>query len=379
MFNFNKNKQIVQQVKHEPASAEFFLAKNTYNFTDPYISETKNSYGYIFGQGNLYPQELLRLYSSSPIHSASINFKRILISGNGVEYDKTGLDTGKLIASEQLNYLFNENIEGITSDLVIHNRFYLEITWNSDFTKIIKIKRLPAETIRIAELDECRESFIFNYCWDWKQVGRFGLKQYPKFDCYNKKDRVQLFEYQCDTPGKKIYTLPSYRSCLEWVTLDSEMGIYHKANITNSLNPSLLIKFYNQPDTEEKKRAIRDSLESSFAGSANAGRCLTIFNADKDSAPDVTQLEPNKLDKTFIQLTDTIQRQVLYAHNVNPDLLGLKTPGSLGTNAGQLDSLLKQFIFTSINPNRKIIENVFNLFAALNGITNKFSLTQVQY
>lgn len=378
MFNIFKRTPIEQKIEFPKGLQEVSMARTiAYNFTDPYVSEMKNSLGYIFGTDNLYPQELLKLYSTSPIHSASLNYKRLLTAGNGVSSDINNLQVKDQVVASQLLSFFNKNIEKISADYFIHGRFYLEITWNSDFTKIIKVKSIGSEKIRYSDLNGSMEPVIYNYCWDWKQYTRFGIKKYPVFDLSNKKDNIQLFEYQCETPGRKLYTLPDYRSCLDWVNLDSEMGVYHKANITNSLNPSLLVKIYNNPESKEKKDAIRDGLNDSFSGAANTGRALVLFSSDKDSCPDVTQMEPNKLDESFLKLTDTIQRQILYAHNINPDLLGLKTPGSLGGNAGQLETIQKQFNFACILPAKRNIECVLNEIASYNGIYSHYTLPDV--
>ncbi len=219
----------------------------------------------------------------------------------------------------------NKAIKGLTYDYFIHNRFYLECTWNNDFTKIIKMKRLGAETIRIFDIDTDFEPISYMYCFD-------------------------------------------YRQAINWVGLDSDMGTYHKANIVNSLNPSLLVEFYNVPDTDEKKQQTLSNINASFAGPSNTGRAMVFFSPDKDSAPSVTQMEPNKLDKTFLGLTDTIQRQVLFAHNLNPDLMGLKTPGSLGQNAGQLEEIKNQFLNSVIIPAQNEIENEINYLASFNGL-----------
>lgn len=380
MFGFFKKQEpstTIDEIKTKPFGVDLSAHRATLNVTDPYVSEIKSTYGYNFGERNLYPQQLLRFYSTSPIHCAAINYKALLTSGEGIQTLDANLSLEKRIDAEQFKHFLNRSIEGLTYDMYLHSRFYLEVTWNPSYTKIINLKRIPAESIRIFDVDKTFEATEYIYCFDWRQPGRFGTTKYAKFNPEDKKNRVQLYEYQQDIPGKKLYTLPSYRSCLDWVSLDSQMGVYHTANISNSLNPSLIVKFYSTPDTDEKKREIRDSLVNSFGGAANAGRVMTMFSPDKDSAPDVEQLEPSKLDKSFLSLTDTIQRQILYAHNINPDLLGLKTPGSLGTNGGQLEEIKNQFKYSVIRPVKKIIQDEINYLASFNGLSNCFVLADV--
>ena len=344
------------------------------NLSSPYLSEIKNSYGYIFGDRNLYPQQLCELYINSPLNAACLNYKKLLTVGEGLQFDTTNLTLDKQITGQQLNFFFQDMIDDLAMDYFVHNRFYIEITWNPSFTKIIKMKHINAEKIRVFDLDQMMEPVAYKYCWDWKMVGRFGTVNYPKFCAENKTDTVQLFEYSGPSVGKKIYSLPTYGSALNWAYLDAQMGQFHKANIQNGLNPSLVVKFPNNPDTKDKMDAVRQSLVDSFAGSANAGRVMTVFAKDRENLPDIEQLPANMLDKSFLQLTDVVQRQIAFAHNINPDLLGMKTPGSLGQNAGQIEEIKKQFVYSTIRPAVKCLENNINYLASFNGVMNSFSI-----
>ena len=102
---------------------------------------------------------------------------------------------------------------------------------------------------------------------------------------------------------------------------------------------------------------------------------MVTFSDGKELAPTVTQMEANKLDKTFLQLTDTIQRQICYAHSIDPQLLGLKTPGSLG-NSGELEYAYGIFNSAVIQPAQKDIENIFNQFIGINGLGVKMTLNE---
>jgi hypothetical protein len=86
-------------------------------------------------------------------------------------------------------------------------------------------------------------------------------------------------------------------------------------------------------------------------------------------------MQPNQLDKTFLSLTDTIQRQICYGHNIDPMLLGLKTPGSLG-NSTSLPYAFDIFNQSVIQPAQMDIENILNYFLSLNGMTIKIKLKE---
>ncbi len=87
-------------------------------------------------------------------------------------------------------------------------------------------------------------------------------------------------------------------------------------------------------------------------------------------------MDPNKLDATFLSLTDTIQRQICYSHQLDPQLLGLKTPGSLG-NSGDFIYSFNLFNQTIIQPAQRELESIFNTFIAINGIGSKLRFNDV--
>lgn len=372
-FFTNKSKVVTEVIQPKQFNTELQTFGINYDYSQPIEFLNKTNRGYLFGVNGMFPQELNRLYNQSPLHSAIINFKKLLTTGNGYDILGAPVDTKGLIALNQLTNQFDSLLNEMSLDLFMHSRICLKITWNSDNTRIIKVERISPEKIHISELNDHMEPIEYYYNWDWSYQGKYPTVRYPKFDKFNKKDRVQLMMYQVSSPGMRLYAEPSYQSALNWVVLDSEMSTYHKANITNSVNPSLLIQYFEKPGTQEEKRQVLNDLNGSFAGARKTGRSMITFSDGKDLAPTVTQMEANKLDKTFLSLTDTIQRQISYSHQIDPQLLGLKTPGSLG-NSGDFLYAYNLFNQTVIQPAQKDIELIINDLLTINGITAKIKL-----
>ena len=339
-------------------------------YQDNYQDLYKSGRGYLFGSDGFFPNTLNILYHASPLHSSILNFKKLLTVGNEYEVIGNSKDIKEIITTNQLLSQFDLMMDEIAMDYFIHSRIYLKITWNSDNTKILKIKRISPEKVRINELDEEMEPTSFLYSWDWCNQSKYKVTKYPKFDQSNTKDKIQLYQYQTTSPGQKLYSEPSYKSALGWVVLDAEMCEYHKANIIHSINPSMLIQYYEKPGTKEEKQQVLFDLNNSFAGARKTGRAMVTFSDSKELAPSVVQMEANKLDKTFLQLTDTIQRQIAYSHQLDPQLLGLKTPGSLG-NSGDFIYSFNLFNQTIVQPAQRDLENIFNYFLAINKVSAK--------
>lgn len=344
------------------------------DYSQPIEYTPKTARGYLYGVNGMFPQELNRLYHQSPLHSAILNFKRLLTTGNG--YSIIGnLDGMQMILLNQLTLQFDEFLNDISMDYFIHSRICLKITWNSDNSKILKLERISPEKIRINNVNENHKPTSFLYNWDWMQTTRYETIEYAAFDTYNKKDKCQIYQYEMKSPGMRLYAEPTYQSGLNWVVLDSEMSQYHKANILNSVNPSILLQYYEKPGTQEEKQQVLYDLNTSFAGARKTGRAFVTFSDGKDLAPTVTQMEANKLDKTFLSLTDTIQRQIAYSHQIDPSLMGLKTPGSLGNSSEKADSY-KIFNASVIQPAQSTIEYILNNFIKINGLGVKIKLNE---
>lgn len=372
LFNFlNINKQPITETKKVNTTG--ISSFEMYRSTDSAIPVQKTGQkGYT---KEVEPRLLAELYTQSPLHSSIINFKKLLTSGQGYSVNDDNLDMTNKISLNQLTNQFDSMLNEISMDLFIYNTIAIEVTWNKDNTKIIKLERIEPNKLNISELNDKMQPLSFIYNFDWDFPSKYTTKHYPAFDVHNKKDKVQLYYYQVETPGMKIYTVPSYSSAINWIKIDKSMADYHTANIDNSLNPGMLIQFPYSPESAEEKTKILQDINQSFAGAKKAGRAMINFGADKESLPIITQLEPNKLDKTFVALTDTIQRQVCYAHGLDPQLLGLKTPGSLG-NSGDFMYSFNLFNSSVIQPSQIIIENILNKFISTNGILSKIKLNE---
>ena len=56
------------------------------------------------------------------------------------------------------------------------------------------------------------------------------------------------------------------------------------------------------------------------------------FAESKDQAPEVTQITPNSSDKMWLEMGAAVQQAILTSHQISsPELLGIITPGGLGT------------------------------------------------
>jgi hypothetical protein len=90
---------------------------------------------------------------------------------------------------------------------------------------------------------------------------------------------------------------------------------------------------------------------------------LTFANS-KDEAPEITTISPNGSDKMWIEMAAAVQQAILTSHQISsPELLGIITPGGLGTP----DHLEAQDHFQHLvikpiqNEIKKVFEKMLNL------------------
>jgi len=351
---------------------------------DPYIEFYRGSGPVYFGQDNLYPQHLNDMYNRSALHSAIVDFKKELISGEGYEIEGIdSLDASQKIRLKQFqDFVDGERtlqkfIDDITFDYLIHGTIYNKLYWNSDKSKLLKVKRIDPAKMRVGTSKTDYESVNkYYYCFEWSEYGRFGWVELPPFDMTS-DEKIDILRSTIPST-LNWYCLPSYSSAANWINLDGDISLYHKSNIENSINPSMAIKYPEKPGSEEERRRILLNLKKQAQGAKNAGRSLIFFADGKDNLPEIETIQVSNIDKQFNVTSDHIQRNICYAHKINPLILGLKTPGSLG-NGAELDYAFDIFKEGVIKPAKKDIEEHINKLLSLKGLNVKIKLNEKQF
>ena len=390
LFGYEFSKQAAKldltniPTKREESSQSFNWYPRQQDYTQPAI-ERYNGNGYIyFGIDNLYPNVLNDLYNRSGLHSAIIDFKRNLISGAGYELEgEDGLTPMKKVELRQfVDLIDGENslqnaLNDIVLDYVIHSTVYFKVYWNSDKSRILKMKRVEPSKLRIGvNPKDMEEVNRYYYCFDWKNYGQYPMTEIPKFSLDKNNNRVEIYRYINKNPTVNWYTLPQYSSGTNWMHLDAEVSNYHKSNIENAINPSMALKFYKLPANEEEKRDILTSIKKNFQGSSNTGRAMVFFADSKETAPDIEPIAVSNIDKQFSVTADQIQRNICYSHKMNPEIMGLKISGNLG-NSNDLGQSMEIFNKSTIQPAQRDIEQIINSFLYINKIPVTFRLNEM--
>jgi DNA-binding Lrp family transcriptional regulator len=321
----------------------------------PIFKENKTK-GYItYGLDNLYPQELIRLYNSSPKHNAIINQKAAYIVGASTDI-KGANTTDIAITQDFLNninaYEDFENLKSkLAQDYELFDGFAVEVIWNKAKTKPAEYYHLPFQNVRLGK--ECAY-----YSEDWTNQ-RAEVCEYPFFNA-NTRENKQVFYFKLYRAGQKEYPLPSYIGALRYIEIDSEIQNWHFNSIKNGFSAQTLIQFFKGIPTPEEMRMTERRFKSQKTGTHNAGGMIIGYNEPSERPAEITNLQPSDFDKQFLQLNDTVRDEIFVGHRIsNPVLFGISTAGALGQR-NELIEAYELFQQAYIEPRQKQFDAALN-------------------
>ena len=308
-----------------------------------------------YGLDNLYPQELIRLYNSSPKHNAIINQKAAYIVGANT--DIKGKNTQDVAITEDFLSNINayEDFENLKSklaqDFELFDGFAVEVIWNKAKTKPAEYYHLPFQNVRLGK--NCAY-----YSEDWTNQ-RAEICEYPYFNA-NTRENKQVFYFKLYRAGQKEYPLPSYIGALRYIEIDSEIQNWHFNSIKNGFSAQTLIQFFKGIPTPEEMRITERRFKSQKTGTHNAGGMIIGYNEPSERPAEITNLQPSDFDKQFLQLNDTVRDEIFVGHRIsNPVLFGISTAGALGQR-NELIEAYELFQQAYIEPRQKQFDAALN-------------------
>lgn len=318
-----------------------------------------------FGSDNKFGEYLIELYNSSALHNAIIENKSKILAGKSVKIKN--LETYSILEKTIINNIIENNIScdcnldevirRISKDYTLFSAFALEIIYNKTRDKIAEINHIDISKIRIGEMVNGKV-LNYYYCQDWSNRKHKPI-QISAYNTNNKhKDNSQLLYVKEYRTGCDYYSLPNYIGALNWIKIDAEISKFQLSNIQNGFAPTVAIN-YNSILPIEQMDVINKQLNQKYSGAHNAGKLLLTFSDGKDKAPEYKVLETSNMDTKFLQLSNSIQQNILSAHQItSPMLVGIKTEGQLG-GSNELEQAYKM-LENNIKKSRLLIEQSLN-------------------
>lgn len=356
----------------------------------PSITETRGKEYVSFGEDNLFPQELIDYRNRCSLHNAIIQSKALITAGKSVQIERIGSLTpyqeGQLARFMEAPFpqegTLHEVVAKMAWSLSEQGAIALQVLKDAvDPTRYSMMKVMDVSRVRSGKYED--DGYVHRYYWarDWKTAKDKDIKSYPAFGFGNKekkdKQSIDMVEvmYVCrKLTGMEYYGLPSYLPALPWVDINMQMGVFHKANLDNGMNPGMVIKFYKKPESEEQKRSIVSGIKSMFGGAKNTGKGMVFFSNGKEEAPDVEPIPTSGLDAQLLQLNEQLWQEIVTGHRVtSPMLLGIATPGKLGYSQ-ELEKAWNIYNTTVIRPEQLLIEQTLNKFFKAMGLPVKATI-----
>jgi DNA-binding CsgD family transcriptional regulator len=336
------------------------------------IETTKNNREWVlWGEDNLYPQFLLRLYYESAYNNGIIKQKANYLTAKGFEVigepeDKR--NAVKLFKNGTHQMDFNEVLEHCTFDLVLFDAFALKVTKsiNGGFAHM---EPVPVEQLRVSE-DKTR-FFVSN---NWKKSTP-EVYEYSALDWSDDKQSVGIFYYHAPSKdyelprnlsATNVYSKPEYLGAVKDILSDIEISGYHYYELVNGMKAGTLITFTNGEPEPTERANIEHEFKTGLTPNENAGGIMLHFVDTPEQKPDVQNLNGNDLDKRYLMTANAVKEKIFVGHGITtPALFGVSTPGQLGQKTELLVGF-QIFVKTWVRKKQMIIEQNFNyLFAEL--------------
>jgi hypothetical protein len=378
LFRFTASEPIKEETKDEIGN--FSVPRGSYHDSSELdIKENKSDHIYNFGRLNDFPRKLVDLYDTSPTNQAIVNRTALMIAGGDIEIEGEGSVFDMVHAISLKNFANSRQnlyqvLYQIAFDLKLHGRYGIECIWNEDHSKIVQIKRVDAEGIRVGLMENGE---VTSYYWseDWKDKKAKRVK-YAPFDKYGEESR-QLLYFQLIRSGHEVYGLPDYYASLKWIDLESQIGAHYLDSALNGFSPKLSVVFPAKPESEEIEDRIMKRLNEKYTGSLGK-KVIGIFAPRPELKPEFNPINVENLDKQYQVIDEQTQNKILTGHGVvSPMLFGIKTPGQLG-GSQELETAFSIYQSTVVSPYQDIIERSLNSILEASGSSLRFSLSEFE-
>jgi hypothetical protein len=352
----------------------------------PVFKEEKSKEWVIYGAErdgyyNNYPAYLLYLYNRSSKHNDFINGKVHYICGAGVGFDSDSLSiediarANDFINKENTNFdTLKDIVKKCVLDKKLFGGYYLEVIWNKAGNNF-ELLHFPYNNLRKA-----KDAEGYWYSKDWSKQKQTpedtDLEYIPLFDPEKPTSR-QIFVSKEYRPDLDAYPLPDYVASAVYAEVDVELSNYRLNAIKSGFNAGTILNFSNGRPTEEEKEEIEARLKEKFTGTDRANSLLISFSGNRETAPTIEHLTPQNVDAQLTELNDQVIQELIIGHHIpNPMLVGIKTPGELGSK-DQINDSYELYKSTYIIPNQREIEKDFNYLLKLKGFGNRIYLKEL--
>jgi len=326
------------------------------------IINTRTPWVY-YGPSNLAPQELIRLYNSSPTHRAAIMSKWFGVRGESISL-KNG-DDQRLLMANSIGESMYDIWQKATLDFILYGAVSLNIVWRKDRDQGFEIYYTDTSKLRAGRSDmhDRINDYYFSADWAFPKKEPFVPRRLPAFNITS-EEPSQIYYYTTHSVGNNYYATPTYWGAATAISTELEIYNWWFNSICNNLQPSLFVSINSGIPDPEQREDIYRTLTQKYGGSNSTSKLMLTFANSKEEAPEITQIATNGSDKMWIEMGASVQQAILTAHQISSaELLGISTPGALGSRDHlEAQDHFNRLVITPLQTEiKKVFEKLLNL------------------
>lgn len=345
-----------------------------------------------FGEDNLWPNELIRMADNSALHSAILDTKEKMISGDSIIYSDEGNEAENFLeeATEKWGGL-NKLIQRLSTDIAYFNSFYLNIQFNEGGS-IDTIKHTDYSFIRSGKMD-LKTRIVKEYWhsprWDIATHKRifspedqiYKPIEILAFDKKMMREKVsktngQLIVAKTYNPSTLYYSKPTYIGCINQIEISAKIANFHKNQLDNGMTGNLHLHLKQDlSDTTKRIKVLRD-LNEQYAGSNNAGRIFLTWGVGDANIPELNSINTSDVHKALSDLNTRTNEDIALAHQISRSIVGLDQNTGLG--GLEIANSLDMFQTVYVSPSQQLIEDTLNSILKFNGIKTTMKIERLR-
>ena len=292
------------------------------------------------------PEKLIGLAEMHPIHGAALEQKALDVAGTGWEWEpvfdgaeekeKEELDTWlRNLADPDRDETIDDIIFGAQQDLETIGHGVVEVARNSA-GEVQKLYGVAAHTTRfhkdgkkIAQGPSSRRTWFKR--WIPSQVDAKLNKDTGKFDPKTPQAKVanELLIFRRPTRRRTNYGIPGYVSAMGWIFLSLAARDDNIHFFNNRREPRWAVILQNIEEDDDLEAALKEA----FSTDLKKPHRNVFIPIEGDGKITFQKLTEDSKDVSFDKLQERAAGEILIAHRLPPDRLGMVRVGPLGGNA----------------------------------------------
>jgi len=346
------------------------------DYQAPKITENKREDWVDFGEDNNYYQFLIDRYNGSTTNNAVINNITKLIYGKGLTANDANRKPNEYA---QMKMLFSKDtIKKIAKDLKLLGEFNLQLIYNENKSKIVRVEHLPTNLVRSAKCNKDGEIEAILYSDNWADTKKFPPKRISLFGYGSKTEKLEILRVGNYTIGQKYYSNVDYVGGVSYAALEEEISNYLINDVQRGFSGRSIINFSNGIPTEEQQQIISSKVKSTLTGSKGDPTIIS-FNSDETKKTTVDKISVDNAAEHYKYLSDECLAKIMLSHNVtSPLLFGIATSTGFSANADELKNSYILFENMVIRPFQETICDGLDKVLAFNNIALDLKFNQLQ-